>query len=549
MKALLLCDGSEGSLRCVEAACAAPAGGPPPCPDPSLVLLHVWDAPAKHPDAAGGTHPSRMASTIQSTAVSAGGGTAAATAASEVAAAPSAEAATLGAVSSTPTLTCAEVLTATLKAIHTNKHVKGRAHYCVETVCATAVNDLPPGEDALHPGTHSSNAYLVQASTTPGLDKPDAASRRWSLMASVTAPNVSVLDGAGATGMLHSPVVRHAAACAAKHHVAAVFLGVGQRQEGKLCRVGSVAVGVLQHLRLVYPLYFMKKDGVRWRPLPANAVAATTTTSSNGGVGAAVKGPVVAAAAVTPIRFSIVVPLPLEGGSASAGTSSKAAVQDEVLASVKVSVEAAVRYVQRHCMRTASTSSPFNTTSSPASTVASVDSVGFLLIAPSSVAGNEGAGSAAAAAQDGGASDTAAGSTPDSKDVAVLNLYKQYLEALLPPIPVAHDAKEQGGDVSVPPPQPSSPPLDDGAEKAADVNSSEGAAPKPASRVTVCALKATKKNPLATLDNSEVALPQVVKQVTALKPDVLVMSAALVPESLQLAMLTTSKPHCVVLPC
>lgn len=506
MRALILCDGSEGSLRCVEAACAAPAAAPHAA-DASLVFLHVWDAPVKpHSAAAGGdassaagaAHSSHKDSTMQTSAAAAAA--AAVSEAVSAAASPSTEAPAATGAHVTATLSCAEVLTATLRAVHVNKYVKGRAHYCVETVCATAI-------DATNADSNTTPTYLLPASTPPVPDGPDAASRRLSLTASVNAPNFNAAD-VGGVSMAVSPVVRHAAARAAFHHVEAVFLGVGQRQEGKLCRVGTVAAAALQCLRCTYPLYYVKKDGVKWRPAPLAATGAGATTAT-----------------VAAIRFSIVVPMPPSASKAAHGNAEKLFKEAGVVA--------ALQYVQQHCVRTTAAAAV-------AAAPVSVDSVGFLVIAPSS------SSSGAEAEEDAGL-EAASTRAADNKDAAGLCAYKQYLESLLSPVaPVANQTATQDSEAN-----PAAPVVAVAAEgeERVEKDSSEVGSAAPASRVVVCTLKPTKKHPHVTLENTEVALPQIVKQITALKPDVLVMPASLVPDALQLAMLTTGKPHCVILPC
>lgn len=501
MKALILCDGSEGSLRCVEVACAAPSASAAVAKT-SLIFIHIWDARAKSSSASGGMapRPSRIASTVHAASELASAAPLPQQQQQHQQSAQSAERPSTSAAAS-----CAEVLTATLKAVHSNKYVKGRAHYCMETISATAV-DAEASEGVSH---------QVGMSSLPVCD---------------TAASITAAAGGEAAASLNA-VVRHILSRAAHHHVDAVFLGVGRQQEGKVCTVGTVAAQALHTLRTVYPLYYIKKDGVKWRPAPV---------VTSGGAGAAAA----AAAGVSPLRFTIVVPIPstaaappAQGGVGEAKLPVHVTA-DPLLASVRVGVEAAVRYVQQHCARPVPSSSAVpGALPTPAS---SVDSIVFFVIAPSSsvspsVNGDEddnGVESGAAALE----------AVHPGKDVSpsIVDLLMQYLATVLPATvaSTADAAKSVVDEAGIPAA------LEDTNKAGRKALSIEASA-----RITVCTLKASKKYPQVTLDNAEVALPQVVKQVNAAKPDVLVLPTSLTSEALQLALLSASKPHCLVLPC
>jgi hypothetical protein len=517
MKALILCDGSEGSLRGIEVACASPsAAATSTSPDASLVLLHVWDRPAKSnpagpPGEGQASHPapgpSRMTSTTQATSEAA--------TASPSASSPGQLPAAGGAHSTN--MPCPDVLTATLKAIHTNKYIKGRAHYCVEAVCAAAV-DISSSD--VH--THVS---LSSASASPMAEQERSGATSWrpSQTASTAPPAVAAEDPHHhGSSRLTNPVVCQAALCAAEHRVDAVLLGVGQRQEGKVCQVGTTAAGVLQHLHRSYPLYYIKKDGVKWRPAPAVSAATATTTAA------------AAAAAASPLRFTIVVPIQssLAHAAPTAVEKSRAAADGGcVPTTVKASVEAVVRYVQQRCARPTATAAAATATPAPVT----VDSLAFLLIVPSSLTHDDDADD-----------DTkrVPAAPADGDAVSVVDVYKHYLESLLPStmaassaIRTASDQEDEAGVLPMP---------EEGADKSSGGDGTTTATP---SCVSVCALKASKKHPCVTLDTADIALPQILKYVNAMKPDALVMAASLVPAALQLAMLSASKPHCIVLPC
>ncbi|KPA76947.1 hypothetical protein ABB37_07323 [Leptomonas pyrrhocoris] len=497
MKALVLCDGSEGSLRCIEVACAAPAKAA--SADTALVLLHVWDGPLKSPSAAlagegASSHPATRSSRVSFSthAAADAGSTAPDPSTNEAAAAVTA--------SSSASLSCAEVLTATLKAVHTNKYVKGRAHYCVETVCAAAAA-------MTNENTADNSSYLVKATSDAAPDK--------------SAALTSGRDEQEEAAQVNA-VVRHASARAGHHQVEAVLLGVGQLQEGKVCAVGTVALHTLRHLRTRYPLYYIKKDGVKWRPAPAaNATASATAAAT---------------AVIAPLRFTVVVPIPasITPSLPAGGSATDVRTTAEVPSSpVRLAIEAAVHYTQQHCWRTSSAA---------AASPTSVDSVAFLLIAPSSVKSEEGdsvpvggeggVGMAAAEAND---------ALPEHGEASLVDLYKRYLETLLPkaaPVLAALEPQDEQGKVADTP----------AAGEKANMVSSDASPSGTPSRISVCALKASKKHPRVTLEEAEVALPQVLKHVSAVKPDVLVLPVSLIPDALQLAMLSASKPHCVILP-
>lgn len=512
MNALILCDGSEGSLRCVEVACAAP--GRPSNTDASLVLLHVWGPPKPHTSAiAAGTGEEARSHRLSAA------GPAAPTGLETTSAAPdqnipsaAAAAASVGG-HGTPSRPCGEVLTATLKAIHTNKYIKSRVHYTLETMSVAAVHDRVIGlKEELRKPTAAPVATNKTNTASGGLASSDAVA--------VDAMNVRESDNDETV----NAVVRHVRSRAAHHCVDAILLGVGQQQEGKQCRVGGTALNTLQHLRTLYPLYFIKKDGAKWRPVPTGTATALPTSTA------------ASTSTSVPLRFTIVVPLPvLEPLTPSSASAPQEKIKVKALPpTVRTAAEAAVRYVQQHCVRTLS----LNTAASAPLTV---DSIAFFLIAPS-VFSSEDIGDTSAAA---------AAAVPVNQAALGLEGYKQCFESLLPTLEVSSSSSS-----------PSSAPAQSAEEASAATASAAGEeeAHKPtaeaatslaaaASRVTVCALKPTKKHPLVTLAQLDVALPQVMKHVSALKPDVLVLPASLVPEALQLAMLSASKPHCVVLPC
>ncbi|KPI83453.1 hypothetical protein ABL78_7509 [Leptomonas seymouri] len=494
MKALVLCDGSEGSLRCLEVACAAPPKSANA--DASLVLLHVWNSPPKRVSTAISDSSARRTSARLSLVAST------AQAVSEAISASANLSTNQASTALSASMSCGEVLTATLNAFHTNKYVRGRAHYCVETICSSTLSE----------GTEESSSDIVKAPNYSAQDKSGTAARHLSFAPFSTNPAAAAaLDLEEDKDSSTNVVMRHAASGAARHQVDAVFLGVGQRQEGKTCCVGNVALSALRRFRTHYPLYFIKKDGVKWRTVPAAKAAATTT----------------AVAAVSPIRFTIVVPIstPATSRSSEEGSNTEAQAHADTLSNpVKIGIEAAAHYVQQHCMRTAPPSAS-------APTPASLDSIAFLLIAPSSATSEEG-GAVAEADADAAAAELAA--PPAHEEASIVEVYKQYLETLLP---------KGAADVSDSAPQKE---LHD-VEETNKVSSDTSPAGAP-SRIAVCTLKASKKHHHVSLENTEVALPQVMKKVGAMKPQVLVLPVSLVPEALQLAMLSASKPHCVTLP-
>ncbi|TPP39822.1 hypothetical protein CGC20_30755 [Leishmania donovani] len=509
MTTLVLCDGSEGSLRSIEVACAGNAtpSSSMPSQEGSLLLLHVWDAPVTRTSI---LHPSVGAEGMYAPRRSVSSAAAAA-------AHTSAGAGEHGGSS----MPCADVLTTTLRYIHSNKYLKNKLHYTL--------------------------ALRQQA-------------RQIDTAAEISAGNSNNTGGGTAPERQEAPVsipenekramavVKFATARAAHHHVTAVLLGVGQRQDGKVCTVGAVAQGVLLELRSLYPLYYVKKDGVKWRP----ALSTSTTT-----------------AAATPRRFTIVVTVPSDARWESAAAAETRSANEEVAPQTTASIEtpsvappqvpmhvqetvaATVQYLQTRCMRLHSAPQVEPITFAVIATSSSQDGDSITEPDRSENSGHVAAGPGASGGEDG------------STRISPLEAYKRYLESL----PFV-ECK------SIPPANAAAPPLlpvssinpaavgeadrieqrqqpEDGAA-AMCVEGSATMAPAPrgaASPVRVCMLKASKKNPLLSLDSEpEVALPQIIKQVGSLKPEVLVMPKSLVPESLQLALLATSNPHCIVLP-
>ncbi|KAG5510106.1 hypothetical protein JKF63_07002 [Porcisia hertigi] len=540
MTALVLCDGTEGCLRSIEVACASHVNSASPASpqEASVVLAHVWNAKESSTGAANANN-----SAVDRDAPGRSAGD------TKAAAAPSASAG--GHVSRT--MCCADVLTTTLRHIHTNKYLKNKLHYVVETACASALcasegagcsavadaTAAPAGSAAAPPAAHG-KAGQTQRRTSSSAHR-HAGLRPVEKQAG-TAVGAPAGDGGADNGTAREKqeaavcvpeneeralvIAKYAAARAAHHHAAAILLGVGQRQDGKVCTVGAVAKRVLFDLRGAYPLYYVKKDGAKWRPGLATAAAT---------------------AAATPLRFTIVVPVPTDTECEPAVVAKMGAGEEaaalQVPKRVQAAVAAAVQYVQTRCVRHQPTGQ--------------VDQITFAVIATSSLQTSggtaepvHGAGGDAAAAPDAG-----------SACASHLESYKRYLEAL----PVLKFNPRPPEDAEATPAGASASPivaeagevtgqkgLGDGA---AGVGAGESAktlvhalrAEAPA--VAVCVLKAPKKSPLLSLDLApEVALPQIVKQVSALRPDVLVMPTSLVPDSIQLALLATSNPHCIVLP-
>ncbi|CAJ1986864.1 hypothetical protein conserved [Leishmania donovani] len=570
MTTLVLCDGSEGSLRSIEVACAGNAtpSSSMPSQEGSLLLLHVWDAPVTRTSI---LHPSVGAEGMYAPRRSVSSAAAAA-------AHTSAGAGEHGGSS----MPCADVLTTTLRYIHSNKYLKNKLHYTVETACASTVfardntdhSVLPEagaaptgGAAALQAAHGRSGQGQKHASCLPGgavaahrRSDRRPSQRQIDTAAEISAGNSNNTGGGTAPERQEAPVsipenekramavVKFATARAAHHHVTAVLLGVGQRQDGKVCTVGAVAQGVLLELRSLYPLYYVKKDGVKWRP----ALSTSTTT-----------------AAATPRRFTIVVTVPSDARWESAAAAETRSANEEVAPQTTASIEtpsvappqvpmhvqetvaATVQYLQTRCMRLHSAPQVEPITFAVIATSSSQDGDSITEPDRSENSGHVAAGPGASGGEDG------------STRISPLEAYKRYLESL----PFV-ECK------SIPPANAAAPPLlpvssinpaavgeadrieqrqqpEDGAA-AMCVEGSATMAPAPrgaASPVRVCMLKASKKNPLLSLDSEpEVALPQIIKQVGSLKPEVLVMPKSLVPESLQLALLATSNPHCIVLP-
>ncbi|CAG9570161.1 conserved hypothetical protein [Leishmania major strain Friedlin] len=476
---------------------------------------------------------------------------------------------------------CADVLTTTLQYIHTNKYLKNKLHYTVETTCASTVfardntdhsvlseaGAAPAGGTAASQAAHG-RAGQGQKRASCSAGGAGSARRRSDRRPSQRQIDTAAEISAGSsnnTGDGTAPerqeapvsipenekramaVVKYATARAAHHHVTAVLLGVGQRQDGKVCTVGAVAQGVLLELRSLYPLYYVKKDGVKWRP----ALSTTTTTT-----------------AATPRRFTIVVAVPADARWESATAAETRSGNEEAAAQTTASIEtpsvappqvpihvqeavaATVQYVQTRCMRLHAALQVEQITFAVIATSSSQDGNSITEPDRGENGGHVAAGPDASGGKDG------------STWISPLEAYKRHLESLpfveCKSIPPANAAApllspvnrinpaavgETGGIEQHLP--------EDGAAMMCVEGSATGA-PAPrgaASPVAVCVLKASKKNPLLSLDSEpEVALPQIIKQVGSLKPEVLVMPKSLVPESLQLALLATSNPHCIVLP-
>ncbi|KAG5484729.1 hypothetical protein LSCM1_06550 [Leishmania martiniquensis] len=531
MTELVLCDGSEGSLRSIEVACATGSNlSSPMSPKEGLLILaHVWDTP-----------------TTRANAVGASG------------------------LGNTP-MSCANVVTETLRFIHTNKYLKDRVHYTMETACAStvwtrdnadggAVADATAGPSSGAAASQAAHARARQAQKHASCWAGAGAARQRSdhrpvqkqaeaavevLGGSSTSTGSGAApEGASAVGSIPEnekramAVVKYATARAEHRHVAALFLGVGQRQEGKVYALGAVARRILLELRSRYPLYYVKKDGVKWRP----ALTTTTVTAS-----------------APPVRFTIVVAVPAGPRCESAAvvetrcgneeaapqTTASSAAPPQVPKDVQAAVEATVRYVENRCVR------PHH--------APQVDQITFAVIATSSSLDGDSTGDADRIDDGGG---VAADGKGDSARICPLEAFKRYLETLPvitstshPPATAAALPMLPVGSVDPAEPRKADEVEPQGPEHGDTVTFAGGNAktePTPraaASPVTVCALKVSKKFPFVSLEATpEVALTQIVKQVGALKPEVLVMPISLVPEPLQLALLVMSTPHCVVLP-
>ncbi|CBZ24494.1 conserved hypothetical protein [Leishmania mexicana MHOM/GT/2001/U1103] len=479
---------------------------------------------------------------------------------------------------------CADVLTTTLRYIHTNKYLKNKLHYTVETACASTVvardntdhsvlteADAAPTSGAAASQAAHGRAVQGQKRTSCFPGGPGAAHRRSDRRPSqrqidaapeISAGNSNNTGGGTAPEQQEPPVsipenekramavVKFATARAAHHHVTAVLLGVGQRQDGKVCTVGAVAQGVLLELRSLYPLYYVKKDGVKWRP----ALSTSAPT-----------------AAATPRRFTVVVAVPADArwespaaaetrsGNEEAAPQATASIETPPVAPPQVpmhvqeAVAATVQYVQTRCMRLHSAPQVEQITFAVIATSSSQDGDSITEPDRSENGGHVAAGLDASGGKDG------------SARINPLKSYKRYLESLPfveckgtppatvaapPPLPVSSISPAAVGEEDGIEQQQQQQPEDGAAAICVGGSATMAPAPREApSPVTICVLKASKKNPLLSLDSEpEVALPQIIKQVGALKPEVLVMPKSLVPESLQLALLATSNPHCIVLP-
>ncbi|KAG5510400.1 hypothetical protein GH5_06598 [Leishmania sp. Ghana 2012 LV757] len=556
MKALVLCDGSEGSLRSIEVACAGAAANTSslmPSKESSLILAHLWDTPEMRTNAvsascrAADTYAPRR-STVSPAAATGGLGN-----------------------SSMP---CADVVTETLRYIHTNKYLKDRLHYTMETACASAVwardnadrgalGDAvagPAGGAAASQAAHGKAGQAQKRASCwagagtarhrsdqrPQQKQADTAVEAFGGSSNSAGTGVApeAPDAAGSTPENEKraiAVVKYATARAKHHNVTAILLGVGQRQEGKVCALGSVAQRVLLELHSAYPLYYVKKDGVKWRP----GLATATVTAS-----------------APPVRFTIVVAVPADtrwesnavmetrcgdeeaAPQSSTSISELSAAPPQVPKDVQAAVGAAVQYVENRCVRLHAGPQ--------------VDQIAFAVIATSSSQDGDNT-TEPDRSEDGGG--VPAGSKGNLTRISPLEAYKRYLEALpvikrasdspaaataLPLLPASSISTAVSREHVIEPPRPEG----GGAATVLEGNAKTAPAPRAtASLVTVCALKASKKSPFLSLDATpELALSQIVKQVGALKPEVLVLPTSLVPESLQLALLSASTPHCVVLP-
>ncbi|KAK7200681.1 hypothetical protein NESM_000125200 [Novymonas esmeraldas] len=582
MTTLVLCDGSDGSLRSIEVACVGNGLPTPATPTSashtaSLVLAHVWDTPAARAGAAAANSlTSNPGADAHASRRSTGNGAALLAAASGRAAGVASSAA-VGGGHGGAVMSCAEVLTTTLKFVHTNKYLKHRLHYVVETACAsaapvvdTASHGAPP-EAAAAPTMSAGPSAAAKAgpaqkrqssSSGPGAGAPRRRSdarlppaQKESGAAAAAAPTAPAAVDASAGGA--APVsasekravaiVTYVAARAAHHRVTAILLGVGQRQEGKVCTVGAVAQRVLRELRHVYPLYYVKKDGVKWRPGLATAAAAVPLVAATAAAAAAVT-PVAAPATppvVAPLRYTIVVPVPAstrwgpaaevqtehDDEEADAHTTSSTGASPPLPKHVQAAVAAAVQYVLTHCPRSHSTT--------PA------EQVSFAVVATSSSQDGDGAVDTERVSDVATGADVVgdAGERRGCARVSPLELYRRHLLSL----PLFHvDAAEAEGGAAPPPHEDTPDAVTKDVEGAVDSATASRASLSP---VVVCTLKASKKHPLLSLDRTpEVALQQIVKQLGAVKPEVLVIPASLVPEPLQLALLSASNPHCIVLP-
>ncbi|KAG5483867.1 hypothetical protein CUR178_06864 [Leishmania enriettii] len=556
MKALVLCDGSEGSLRSIEVACAGAAANTPSLmssKEGSLILAHLWDTPAMRVNAVSASFRAADTYAPRRSSVSA--------------------AAATGELGSS-SMPCADVVTETLRYIHTNKYLKDRLHYTMETACASAVwardnadrgalGDAvagPAGGAVASQAAHGkagqaqkrascwagAGAARHRSDQRPQQKQADTAVETFggNSSSAVTGAAPEAPDAAGSTPENEKraiAVVKYAAARAKHHNVTAILLGVGRRQEGKVCTLGSVGQRVLLELHNAYPLYYVKRDGVKWRP----GLATATVTAS-----------------APPVRFTIVVTVPADtrwesnavmetrcgdeepAPQPSTSISELSAAPPQVPKDVQAAVGAAVQYVENRCIRL-----------HPAP---QVDQIAFAVIATSSSQDGDNT-TEPDRSEDGGG--VAAGSKGDSTRISPLEAYKRYLEARL----VIKSSSDSPAAATVLPLLPSSSispaaprehviepqgPEDGGAATVLEGNAETAPAPRAtASPVTVCALKASKKNPFLSLDATpELALSQIVKQIGALKPEVLVLPTSLVPESLQLALLSASTPHCIVLP-
>ncbi|KAI5690871.1 hypothetical protein MNV84_01499 [Leishmania braziliensis] len=564
MTTLVLCDGSEGSLRAIELACAGYANPSSPISpgEASLILAHVWDTSATRRGTANADSSSMDTRASRRSTCSG-------------AAAPSASAGAGG--HGGGVMACGDVLTTTLRYIHANKYLKNKLHYRMETACASAVcvgggadgsvspeaaGDQTGGAAALQAARGKAEHAQKRSSCWSGGSGAGAAGhrsdqrplQRQTDLATVVPGGVSSGAGSGTAPegqhaaictpeneMRAVAVVKYAAARAAHHHATAILLGVGQRQDGKVCVVGAVARRVLLELRGAYTLHYVKEGGVRLRP---------------------------GLAAATPLRFTIVVSVPADApwGSAAVTQTSPgdeaAAPQTTALIAtppapppqvpkhVQEAVAAAAQYVQTRWL-----------CPHPAPQVGQIT---FAVVATSSSQGGDGTAEPDRGENGGEAASglDAVGGQGGLTWVSPLESYRRYLEALPvircnPGSPTNVAASSLFPTSSINPASVSEADAietqqPEHAAAAAGAGGSGATAPAPqaaTSPVTVCALKASKKTPYLSLDAApEVALPQIVKQVCALKPHMLVMPTSLVPESLQLALLATSNPHCVVLP-
>lgn len=414
-----------------------------------------------------------------------------------------------------PTAAAVGVFNGILSTIHTNKYLSGTLLYEVEST-----GMVPPAPPTVLPTDGAVDGEKPEAVDAKKAAPKHVAQKQLQKPATMAAegrspspplqPNGAEKEDSQGDGDGTEVSEKQQMACAiaeyvmdrvAHHRAQVLFLGAGNEQEGKQIVVGSVASEIRRRAQAQCVLYFIKPDGCKLRP---------TTTA---------------------LHFVVVVPVtadPQSGGRPAT----------EVPQQTAKAIETVVRYATR-CLRPQRD-----------------DRVSVVLI---SVAQRVSvAVEMDTSAADGDAIVAAAVATPSHTGAERLTgVYSALVESFL-------DCDGNGAAVE------SHGHFTDGAsEEVKTGDGSEAAEPNgnftdtsrspslaaalpspapeasPTSRISVCYLKPTKQIPHPTM---ETGAPHILKYLSAYKADFILMSSALIPDGLQLALLGLNKPHCVIVP-